>query len=131
MYRETVFDAMIEQLEFMTFQLGFLIFFMLTLLLIAIFKGNGIPNLLVKILAVQHELCRQNEQILKQLESLKMGALSAYEAQYATAKSLQVRADALSEKRGERTEPKDTPPSPVKVRENLQLWIDAKPTKAN
>jgi len=59
-----------------------------------------------------------------------MATLSSYEAQYATAKALQIRADAVAEKRGENLE-STTPPSPVKVREILQLWIDAKPPKEN
>lgn len=86
-------------------------------------------TLVYRILPTESTAYRQNEQILKQLECLKMATLSSYEAQYATAKALQIRADAAAEKRGEKSE-STTLPSPVKVREILELWIDAKPPKA-
>lgn len=123
-FGETVFEEMIEQLGEMTVQIRWIILF----LFIMLFKGTGVAGLLREMIKLQKEQSLQNEQILQQLERLKSGTLSAYEAQYATAKALQIRADAVAEKRGEKPE-SVLLPSPSKVREVLELWIDSKPSK--
>jgi hypothetical protein len=133
MYNETVFQQIARLIENQTTYLGWIIFFLFSANVILLFISTRIRHLVTDVINVtakiQAETHRQNEQILKQLECLKMATLSSYEAQYATAKALQIRADAVAEKRGEKAD-SVTPPSPAKVREILELWIDAKPPNA-
>jgi hypothetical protein len=102
MYSETVFQQIAQLIDGQTVYLGRMVFFLLIIALVVLFKSGGSPGLLRQILEKHNEQIRQNSEIIAALHQLQVTAAATYEVQRATWQTLQIRSNAAAEKRGEK-----------------------------